>query len=395
MKLLIYSHFFAPSIGGVETVVRSLAGGLAGLRKPDGTPEFAVTVVAQTAAKEFDDRTLAFSVVRQPSLIQLYRLIRVSDVIHVAGPALPPLLLGRLARKPVVIEHHGYQAICPNGILIQQPDGSLCPGHFQACHYLKCLQCGAHEISWWQSFRRLGLMLPRHLLARGAAANIAITQHVGVRHALPESTVIYYGIEDSRAKNFTEHPGDKNSRRLRFAFAGRFVPEKGIPILLEAARILRDQGQKFEVLLIGDGPERTRLDAQIARDGLEHCVRITGFLQGAELAAALDEVQVVVMPSVWEETAGLSAIEQMMRGRPVIGSDIGGLGEVIGDGGLTFPPGEPDALARCMKQALEDRGIIDSLGRKALARARQFFMRERMIGEHARLYRNVMFSEKA
>jgi glycosyltransferase involved in cell wall biosynthesis len=395
MNLLIYSHFFAPSIGGVETVVRSLAGGLAGLRKPDGTPEFAVTVVTQTVAKGLDDRSLAFPVVRQPSLMQLYRLIRASDVIHVAGPALPPLLLGRLARKPVVIEHHGYQAICPNGILIQQPDGTLCPGHFQAGHYLKCLQCGAHEISLLQSLQRLGLMLPRHLLARGAAANIAITQHVSARHGLPESTVIYYGIEDSQAKSFIRQPGDKNSRLLKFAFAGRFVPEKGIPILLEAARILRDEGQKFEVLLIGDGPERTKVEAQIARDGLENCVRITGFLQDAELAAALGEVQVVVMPSVWEETAGLSAIEQMMRGRPVIGSNIGGLGEVIGDAGLTFAPGEPHALARCMKQALEDKGIIDSLGRKALARARQFFMRERMIEEHARLYRNVMFSEKA
>jgi glycogen synthase len=394
VKLLVYSHFFAPSIGGVESIVLSLAGGLAQLRKPDGTPEFAVSLITQTPAGEFDDRSLTFSVVRQPSLIHLYRLIRDSDVIHVAGPALPPLMLGKLARKPVVIEHHGYQAICPNGILIEQPEESLCPGHFQAGHYLKCLQCSAHEISWLRSFKRLGLMLPRHLLARGAAANIAITQHVSKRHALPNSTVIYYGIEESRANTPVSHLGEKNSHILRFAFVGRFVPEKGIPILLEAARILRDEGQKFKVLLIGDGPERARLEAQIARDGLEHYVRITGFLRDAELAAALDEVQVIVMPSVWEETAGLSAIEQMMRGRLVIASKIGGLGEVIGDAGLTCPPEKPEALARCMKQALEDRGIVDSLGRRALARARQFFIRQRMIEEHAQLYRSVVFNEK-
>ena len=389
MKLLIYSHFFAPSIGGVENIVRSLAGGLAELRRPDGTPEFAVTVATQTSAGEFDDRSLAFPVVRQPSLIYLYRLIRGSDVIHVAGPALPPLLLGKLARKPVVIEHHGYQAICPNGILLQQPDRSLCMGHFQAGHYLKCLQCGAHEISWFESFKRLGLMLPRYSLARGAAANIAITQHVSTRHALPESKVIYYGIEDGRAKSFIEQRGGKNSHQLRFAFVGRFVPEKGIPVLLDAVRILQDEGRKFEVLLIGDGPERPRLEAQIGRDGLERHVSITGFLSGAELAAALDEVQVVVMPSVWEEAAGLSAIEQMMRGRLVIASNIGGLGEVIGDAGLTCPPGNPKALAQCMKQALEDNGIIDLLGKKAVERALGLFLRGRMIEEHARIYRGL------
>src|SRR6266849_3534945 len=152
MKLLIYSHFFTPSIGGVESIVLSLAGGLAELRRPDGMPEFEVSVVTQTAAGDFDDRSLAFSVVRQPNTINLYRRIRDCDVIHIAGPALRPLVLAKIARKPVVIEHHGYQAICLNGILLQQPDESPCPGHFQAGHYLKCLQCNAHDVSWPQSF---------------------------------------------------------------------------------------------------------------------------------------------------------------------------------------------------------------------------------------------------
>lgn len=394
MKLLIYSHFFAPSIGGVENIVHSLAGGLAELHRPDGTPEFAVTVVTQTPAGESDDRSLAFPVVRQPNLIHLYRLIRGADVIHVAGPALPPLFWAKLARKPVVVEHHGYQAICPNGILIQQPGRSLCVGHFQAGHYLKCLQCGAHEISWLQSFKRLGLMLPRHWLTRGAAANIAITQHVRERHALPESTVIYYGIEDGSAKRSETPCSGENAHPLHFAFVGRFVPEKGIPVLLDAARILQDEGRKFQVLLIGDGPERPRLEVQIARDGLERHVRITGFLRGAELTAALGEAQVVVMPSVWEEAAGLSAIEQMMRGKLVISSKIGGLGEVIGVTGLTCPPENAEALAQCMKQALEDNRIIDILGRKARERALGLFRRSRMIEEHARIYGGLFRERK-
>jgi len=395
MKLLIYSHYFAPSIGGVENIVNSLAGGLAESRKPDGTFEFEVSVVTQTPAGEFEDRSLSFSVVRRPKMTQLYRLIRWCDVIHVAGPALPPLVLARLAGKRVVIEHHGYQAICLNGVLLEQPDRSLCPGHFQAGHYLKCLQCSAHEVSWLQSFKRLALMMPRVWLTRGAAANIAITQHVCDRHALPHSTVIYYGIENSRAKSPATDSRGEVIKHPRFAFVGRFVPEKGIPVLLDAARILKDEGQKFEVLLIGDGPERSRLEAQIVRDGLKHFVRITGFLRGAELAAALEEVPVVVMPSVWEEAGGLSAIEHMMRGRLVIASRIGGLGEVVGDAGLTCPAGDSEALAGGMRQALEDRGIVDALGKKAAERARQYFARRRMIDEHAGLYRKVLLSGKA
>src|SRR5271169_4532600 len=100
MKLLIYSHFFAPSVGGVETLVLSLARGLAGLRAASGDPEFEITLVTQTHAGQFDDLSLPFRVVRQPTLIELWVLIRASRVVHVAGPALAPLILGLLARQP-------------------------------------------------------------------------------------------------------------------------------------------------------------------------------------------------------------------------------------------------------------------------------------------------------
>ena len=135
MKLLLYSHFFAPSVGGVETIVLSLARGLAELRTKDSQPQFALTVVTETPAANFDDRSLPFRVTRQPRLRELWRIIRASDVIHIAGPSLAPLFLAKLARKPVVVEHHGYQAICPNGVLLQLPAATICRGHFHAGHY--------------------------------------------------------------------------------------------------------------------------------------------------------------------------------------------------------------------------------------------------------------------
>ena len=83
--------------------VLSLAGGLPELRTPQGASEFEVTLVTQTTADGSDDGALPFRVLRQPNLFQLWRLIRESDVIHIAGPALLPLALGLLARRPVVI----------------------------------------------------------------------------------------------------------------------------------------------------------------------------------------------------------------------------------------------------------------------------------------------------
>ena len=71
MTLLIYSHYFAPSIGGVETVVESLARGVAERRGTSGNPEFSVTLVTQTPAGSFRDEDLPFRVVRRPSTLAL------------------------------------------------------------------------------------------------------------------------------------------------------------------------------------------------------------------------------------------------------------------------------------------------------------------------------------
>jgi glycosyltransferase involved in cell wall biosynthesis len=153
MKLLIYSHFFAPSVGGVETLVLSLARGLAGLSTAGGDPEFAVTLATQTPAGEFDDASLPFRVLRRPNLNHLWDCIRASDVVHAAGAALPPILLGLIARKPVVVEHHGFQTICPNGQLLIEPAGTPCPGHFMAGRHGECLRCNAGQ--GWIASRKL------------------------------------------------------------------------------------------------------------------------------------------------------------------------------------------------------------------------------------------------
>ncbi len=392
LSLLLYSHFFPPSIGGVETLVLLLARGLAELRNSKGAPEFEITLVTQTAAGNYNDLELPFHMIRQPGLFQLWRLIRRSDVVHVAGPALAPLFLSMFERRPVVVEHHGYQAICPNGVLLHQPDGTVCPGHFQGGHYGECLRCIGRETTWHFGLARLLVTFPRHWLSRRAAANVGVTQHALARHSLPHSTFIYHGIDDLVApptNDLSAPPSANDVGKICFAYVGRLVPEKGIPVFLEAARLLKEEGHDFEIRLIGDGPEHANLEAIIARDHLNGYVHITGYLTGKALVESLAEVRVVVAPSVWEETAGLVAIEQMMRGRLVIASAIGGLGEIVGNAGLTFPPGNAEALAECMRKVFQDRSVIGTLGQEARDRALRFFRRERMIEDHARLYKRL------
>ncbi len=127
----------------------------------------------------------------------------------------------------------------------------------------------------------------------------------------------------------------------------------------------------------------------IARSGLSEGVHILGFLRDPTLAETLARVHVVVLPSVWEETAGLAAMEHMMRSKLVIASKIGGLPETIGDAGLACLPGSADDLARCMREVLTDRSLVTTLGRQSGERARSAFLRQRMIADHVGVYREI------
>src|SRR5438477_11902173 len=309
MKLLIYSQSFAPNVGGIETIVLSLARGLAGQRGRDGKPQFELTLVTNTLAdKDCDDRLLVeFPVIRRPGILRLWKLVRAAEVIHLAGPALRPLILARVAGKPVVIEHHGYQAICPNGLLVELPERKICPGHFQARRYDKCVKCQACEMSWLQGIGSVLTMFPRNWLARRAERNIAISQHQMKRMELPSALLIYHGVADV-ADTDAGGSGSANEGKICFAYVGRFVPEKGLGTLLDAVERLKNQRVAFQLLLVGDGPDRVKVEERITRSGLGDVVRCTGFLRGVAFAEATKTVDVFLMPSSWEETAGLAAI---------------------------------------------------------------------------------------
>ena len=386
MNILIYTDDFAPSIGGVQTITAILAQGLADARSPaNGRPAEAneVTVVTRTPAGTMDDARLRFRVVRFPSTRQLYRLIRRADVIHISGPAILPMAIGYLLRKPVVVEHDGYQAVCPLGNYLHLPDRSLCPGHFQNGNYLECFRCQSVEMSRARSIRNLALMFPRRWLLKRIAVNVGASDHTGRRVALPRTQTIYHGIEDPLAAA-PARAGP--SSPVQFAYLGRLIPEKGVDLLLRAAAIAQKSGRDFSLRIIGDGPQRRELENLAAELSLNGRVEFVGYRTGEQLIKTLETVSVNVIPSRWEEACPLTAIEQMMRGLVIIATELGGTAEVVGDAGLKFPIDDADALAACMSRVIDHPELIRSLGDAARRRALDVFSKEEMMHRHLELY---------
>ena len=389
MKIVIFAHAFAPTVGGAQTYIMNLARGLTNgsetpERKTGDSSDFEVTVATSAPALGFDDYVLPFRVVRRPGLRESLALIRWADVVLLAGPVFVPLVLSLILRKPVAVEHHGYQAVCPNGLLFEEPRKVVCPGHFMARRYLRCLRCVGATGGWTQAATKVLATFPRRWMCEKVAGNVAVSRHVANRIALPRAEVVYHGVPDSSESN-----DNTSGDQATFVYVGRLVSEKGLSLLLEAARLLKDKGFRFRVKIIGDGPERGKLEVSSRELGLSREVSFTGYLRGDALRDAVGNVTILVMPSICEETAGLAAIEHMMRGRPVIASDIGGLGEVVGGAGLKFRPGDAEDLATCMQRVLEDRKLTDELGRRARERALQMFGVNRMVDEHRALFSRI------
>jgi len=390
MRILIYAHAFAPKIGGAETVVFSLARGLTGLQLVGEAKLLETTLATSTAAGDMDDTALGFRVVRQPGVVRLLKLFRQAEVIHLAGPTHLPLFLGWLMRKRIVVEHHGFQAVCPNGQLFYEPARCLCPGHFMAGRHLECLSCN-EKYGRIKSFKMWLLTFSRRRLCELISANVAPTDWLSNVLRLPRTTLIPHGLAPADANG---QPSKDRVKPPTFAFLGRLVGTKGVDILISAAHRLKQQGYIFRVKIIGDGPDRETLQRKVAIGGLSGCMEFLGYLPDERIQEALSGTVAFVMPSLAGEVFGLVAAENMLRGRLVIASDIGALREVVGEAGLLFPPGDEIALAQCMRLVLEDVSLVAALQKKALERARVLFDEALMVRKHLALYRRLVPCEE-
>ncbi|WP_376792589.1 glycosyltransferase [Thermoflexus sp.] len=181
---------------------------------------------------------------------------------------------------------------------------------------------------------------------------------------------------------------------FRVAYAGRFVPEKGLNTLLEAVARL---GSGVELWLIGDGPQRTALQALARGLGISDRVRWIPPVSPEQMPELLAQVNVVVLPSrttpVWKEQFGRILVEAMACGVPVVGSDSGAIPEVIGDAGLIFPEGDAVALAERLRSLRESHELCHKLAEQGHKRVASLYRSEVVAERTANFYQQLCWGE--
>ncbi|MFR9776878.1 glycosyltransferase family 4 protein [Micromonospora sp. MS34] len=161
--------------------------------------------------------------------------------------------------------------------------------------------------------------------------------------------------------------------RARFAgdgplvtFAGRLVYEKGVQHLLAGLPRLRERHPGLRAVVVGDGPYKATLEAEVHRLGLAGTVSMPGFLGGTDLPAVMAASDCFAVPSIYEPF-GMVALEGAAAGAPLAVARTGGLAEIVEPGvtGMTFAPQDPDGLTEAVHALLSDRDRARALARRA------------------------------
>lgn len=323
MKILFSSHFFPPSVGGIEEVGGILAS------------EFArrgheVIVVTQTI-EEAEFPFQSFQVKRGVGMGELVRLTRWSDVVFHNNVSLRTAWPLAVIRRPWVVAHHTW---------IARVDG------------------------------RRALVDKVKLRAIKGARNVAVSGAIAAKLGV-EARVIPNPYRDDVFRRTNE-----GAREGDVVFLGRLVSDKGVDILIGALGVLKERGIRLRTTIVGDGPEMGRL--KVLAEELE--VSFVGVKRDGELVEVLNRHKVMVVPSRWEEPFGLVALEGMACGCVPVAAGVGGLPEVVGEAGVVFSGGDCSKLASSIEKLVCDPAELEKLREKAAAHLERF-RAERIAGD--------------
>lgn len=280
------------------------------------------------------------------------------DVLHLHNPypLLSPWVIRTAHRCGVPVVHtvHNYRQICASGIYFRA--GAVC-----------------HDCR----DRRIGLPAIRHRCYRGSAGQSAVMAATLAAHRstwrsvdrfLALTTAIAghlrgYGIPADRIvvkPNAIADPGPPPPPGDGFLFLGRLAPEKGLSLLLDAWRRHPD-GTLGALRVAGDGPQRPLAEQAAASRG---DVLYLGPLDSAGVRVAIHQSAVVVAVPTWHDVLPTVVIEALAAGRPVLGTELGGIPYLVGEGaaGWLVPP-DADALASALPTARAEAATLAAAAR--------------------------------
>jgi glycosyltransferase involved in cell wall biosynthesis len=177
--------------------------------------------------------------------------------------------------------------------------------------------------------------------------------------------------------------------RKRIIFVGRLIYSKGVHVLLQALKLLIDDGIDAQLDVVGDGPERARLEDLANSLGISGSIAFHGNLYG--VASLLQMSSVFVLPSFVEGLPNV-VLEAMASGLPVVVTKVGGNPDLVNDGtnGVLVDADNPLQLRDALKELLENKDLAEKLGNEARKTIEQKFSIDHITDTYIKLYNDLI-----
>lgn len=263
---------------------------------------------------------------------------------------------------------------------LKKADVSLVHSHNPLAHFYAAMAVAtlsgvklihtSHQMWMPQSWRQLAY-------SRASARFTDLT--IGVSEAVRESATREIQVPDGASASILngidltpylslDPPGPAIGEAPLIGTVGRLHPVKNHALLIDALSRLRPRHPRLSLRIVGEGEMRPALESQARSLGLSESVQLPGVRD--DVNRQLADMDVFVMSSHFEGMP-LVLVEAMAAARPIVATDVGGIGEMVGHEkhGLLVPPDDPAAMAEALERILSDRSLAISLATAARQRA--------------------------
>lgn len=288
---------------------------------------------------------------------------------------------------PIVFTAHDLQAICP-AIVMLDNEKNICDkcinGKYMNCIKGKCIKnsslkslLGAIEGKYYRNKK----IYPKQI-------DKIITPSEFYKEKLEEDGIKSEKIE--ALHNFIDID-DYNVKIEDEGYAlyyGRIIKEKGVLNLIKAFKNIKN----YQLYIAGDGPDIEKVKKYIKDNKLEDKIKLLGFLNSDEVKEYVRKARFIVVPSVWYENCPYSVLETLVMGKPIIGSNLGGIPELVKDNenGLIYKYNDIKELGNKMQELFDNKEKAMQLGKVAKENAKKDFSKELYYNKIMDVYKEVL-----
>lgn len=303
-------------------------------------------------------------------------------------------------KVPVFYTAHDYVTVCP-GYLMLDGDGRVCDACLEDGRYRHCIENRCVKGSRAKS----ALAAMEASFNRAHKSNLRIDRVIApsrfmrsklIEGGWPEDKVVFLQnfADDAildRASNVGADVTDRENPYL--LFFGRLSVEKGVDTLLRAFdAALPSLPQDMRLVVVGDGPDAGQFKSLASSLGCASRIEFAGYQTGGALQAYVERASLAISSSRWRENMPYSIVEAFAAGTPVVGTDIGGIPELVDEGktGFICEPGGvqsmADAISRGMSAFL-DLSAYSMLQRNCRSYVMENCSREKFMSDLVNLYK--------